>query len=68
MKMAVVWNVPPLNLIEVYRSFVVLTASIIALMMEAGSASETPPIFTRLCCAVSLKRLILFLDKTLVNN
>jgi hypothetical protein len=46
MKMAVLWIVPPLSLIEVYRHFrgaccLHYQGKLIALMMEAASTSET---------------------------
>jgi hypothetical protein len=41
MNMAVFWVVAPCPLVEVYRRFRGVTASIIALMIEAASASKS---------------------------
>jgi hypothetical protein len=41
MEMTLFWVIAPGSLVEVYRRFRVLAASIIVLMMEAASTSET---------------------------
>jgi hypothetical protein len=42
MMITVFWDVSPCSLTEVHRLFRMLAASVIALIMEASSASETP--------------------------